>query len=167
SFSEWMRLTDSPTRERSYLEALHSVDEQSLTQYPVLIPELSSAKVLCMEWVEGEAVSTRLTEGSAETVQRLAECVLEQICTISAIDGDFDPDAMVIAPSGRLVVRRANRLLAIPPPLTHSCLKYIAAVLAANAPAAAQTLVKMSYGRPAMHLETRLLDELSNLEPEL
>src|SRR5262249_51704958 len=65
------------------------------------------------------------------------------------------------------VIRRANRLVAIPAPMAHSCLKYISAVLASNAPAAAQALARLSSGQPAMDLETKLLDELSNLEPEL
>ena len=166
-FREWMRLSDSPARERSYLEALHTVREHSLAQYPVLIPDLSTARILCFEWVEGESVASRIAQGSSEAVQRVAECVLEQICTIAAIDGDFDPDSMVTTPTGRLTLRRANRLLAIPAAQTHSCLKYIAAVLASNAPAAAHALVKLSAGQSRMHLETRLLDELSNLEPEL
>lgn len=166
-FREWMRLSDSPARERSYLDALQSVRETSLTQYPILIPELSTANILCTEWVEGEPISARIAQGSSAAVERAAECVLEQICIIAAIDGEFDPDSMVITPSGRLALRRANRLLAIPAPLTHSCLKYISAVLASNAPAAAQTLVRLSVGRSAMNLEARLLDELSNLEPEL
>jgi len=164
-FREWMRLSDSPARERSYLEALHS--ETTLAQYPSLIPELSTVRVLCTEWIEGETLSSRIAQGSAEAVQRAAECALEQICMIAAIDGEFDPDSMVITPAGRLVVRRANRLLAIPAPLTHSCLKYISAVLSSNAPAAAQTLVRLSVGSPALNLEARLLDELSNIEPEL
>jgi hypothetical protein len=64
-------------------------------------------------------------------------------------------------------VRRANRLIALPAPLTHACLKYLAAVLASNAAAAAHSLVLLSSGRPSLHAETKLLDELSNLEPEL
>jgi hypothetical protein len=166
-FREWMRLSDSPARERSYLEALHSIRETTLAQYPILISELSTARVLCTEWVEGETLSSRIAQGSSEAVQRAAECALEQICMVAAIDGEFDPDSMVITPAGRLVVRRANRLLAIPAPLTHSCLKYLSAVLSSNAPAAAQTLVRLTFGSPALNLEARLLDELSNLEPEL
>jgi hypothetical protein len=166
-FREWMRLTDSPARERSYLDAMQAVRENSLAQYPVLIPELSTAKILCTEWVEGEPLSPQIAQGNSAAVKRVAEYVLEQICTIAAIDGDFDPESMALTPSGRLALRRANRLLAIPAPQTHACLKYISAVLASNAPAAAQTLVKLSSGRPGLHLESRLLDELSNLEPEL
>ena len=91
---------------------------------------------------------------------------MEQICTISAIDGDFDPMSMVMTPSGRLAVRRINRMMAIPPSLTHAGLKYISSVLASNAPAAAQRWPTSPAGGPS-NLEARLLDELSNLEPEL
>jgi hypothetical protein len=167
AFRQWMRVSDSHARERSYLEALQAAGESGLVQYPVLIGELSATRVICTEWVEGETVASRVAQGDSQAVRRVAECVLEQICTIAAIDADFDPDSMVITPAGRLAMRRANRLVAIPAPLTQSCLKYIAAVLASNAPAAAQSLVRLSSGRPSLHLETRLLDELSNLEPEL
>jgi hypothetical protein len=166
-FREWMRLSDSPARERSYLAALESVRERTLVQYPVLIPEISTEKLLCFEWVEGETIASSIAHGSAAAVSRVAECVLEQDCSIAAIDGDFDPESMVLTASGKLALRRANRLLAIPPALTNTCLKYISAVLASNAPAAAQMLVKLASNRPILTLEERLLDALSSLEPEL
>ncbi len=167
SFREWMRLSDSPARERSYLAALDGVREKTLVQYPVLIPELSTEKLLCFEWVEGETFASCIAKGSPQAVARVAEAVLEQCCSIAAIDGDFDPEAMLLTASGRLVLRRANRLLAIPPALTNNCLKYVSAVLASNAPAAAQMLVKLASSMPIQSLEERLLDALSSLEPEL
>jgi hypothetical protein len=166
-FREWMRISDSPARERSYLNALESVQERTIAQYPVLIQEISTEKLLCFEWMEGESLASHIAKGSPQAVQRVAECVLEQCCTLAAIDGDFDPETMILTPSGRLAFRRAGRLLAIPPASTHTCLKYISAVLASNAPAAAQTLVKLASGRPVLGLESLLLHELSNLEPEL
>ena len=165
-FREWMRLSDSPARERAYLDALHSVREKTLAQYPVLLPELSTEKVLCFEWVEGESVASLIAKGSPEAVQRLAEYVLEQFCTIAALDGDFDAESMALTPSGRLTLRRANRMVAIPPSLTSASLKYISSVLASNAPSAAHMLAKLSSG-VSSNLEAKLLDELSNLEPEL
>jgi hypothetical protein len=167
SFREWMRLSDSPARERSYLAALDSVRDKTLVQYPVLIPEISTEKLLCFEWIEGESLASLLPQGSPLPVGRAAEGVLEQICSIAAIDGDFDPEAMALTPSGRLALRRANRLLAVPLASSHACLKYISAVLASNAPTAAQMLVKLVSSRSILSLESRLLDELSNLEPEL
>ena len=165
-FREWMRLSDSPARERAYLEALHSIREKTLTQYPVLIPELSTENVLTFEWVEGESVASLIAKGSPQAVHRLAEYVLEQFCTIAALDGDFDAESMTLAPSGRLALRRASRMVAIPPSLTSASLKYVSSVLASNAPSAAHMLARLSGGS-ATNLETRLLDELSNLEPEL
>jgi hypothetical protein len=167
SFREWMRLSDSPARERSYLGALDSVREKTLVQYPVLIPEISTEKLLCFEWVEGETLASCIAKGSPQAVARVAECVLEQCCSTAAIDGDFDLEAMVLTGSGRLALRRANRLIAVPPASTNNCLKYISAVLASNAPAAAQMLVKLASSRPIMSLEQQLLDALSSLEPEL
>ena len=167
AFREWMRLSDSPARERSYLEALDSIREKTLVLYPVLIPEISTEKLLCFDWVEGETLASRVAQGSPQAVSRVAECALEQCCSIAALDGDFDPEAMVLTASGRLALRRANRLLAVPPALTNTCLKYISTVLASNAPAAAQMLVKLASNQPVLSLEQRLLDALSSLEPEL
>jgi len=165
-FREWMRLSDSPARERAYLDALQSIREKTLVLYPFLIPELSTERVLCFEWVEGESVASLLSKGAPQGVQRVAECVLEQFCTIAAVDGDCDPDSMVVSREGRLAVRRINRMVAIPPSLTHAAMKYISSVLASDAPAAAHMLAKLSGGI-ITNLENRLLDELSNLEPEL
>ena len=166
-FREWMRIPDSPARERSYLVALGAMRERTLAQYPVLIPEISTERVLCFEWVDGESVAAGIANGSAEVVGRVAEYVLEQFCSAAAVDADFDTDSMVVTPSGKLALRRANRLLAIPAPLMHAGLKYISAVLASNAPGAAQMLVRLAVGSSNLTLEARLLDELSNLEPEL
>jgi len=166
-FREWMRLSDSPARERSYLAALDSVREKTIVLYPLLIPEISTEKLLCFDWVEGETIASRIAQGSPQAVSRVAECVLEQCCSIAALDGDFDPEAMVLTDSGRLALRRANRLLAVPPALTNTCLKYISAVLASNGPSAAQMLVKLASSQPTLGLEQRLLDALSSLEPEL
>ena len=126
AFREWMRISDSPSRERSYLEALAGMRDRTLAQYPILIPDISTERVLCFEWVDGELVATRIANGSAEVVGRLAEYVLEQFCSVAAVDADFDTESMVMTPSGKLALRRANRLLAVPAPLMHSfCLKYL------------------------------------------
>ena len=167
SFREWMRLTDSPDRERSYLEAVNSARAKTMTQYPVLIPAISSGRVLCLEWVDGATVASLIAAGSAPAAERVAECVLEQICTVSAVDGDFDPESMVVTQAGKLVLRRANRLVSIPPFQTRHSLKYVSGVLASNGAAAAQMLVKLASSRNGLSLENRLRDELSNLEPEL
>jgi hypothetical protein len=167
SFREWMRISDSPQRERSYLDALAAVRDRTLAMYPAVIPEISAGKVLCLEWVEGEPVAGLIIHGSAAAVERVAEYALDQVCAVAAADGDFDPDSLVLTPSGRLALRRANRMVAMPPSATQICLKYISAVLASNAPSAAQMLVKLANGRSNMDLESRLLDALSNIEPEL
>ncbi len=166
-FREWMRLTDTPGRQRSYLEALATLRDRSATRYPAPIKDLSSGRVLCFEWVDGETLASALARGDANAVRLAAETVLEQMCLTATIDADMDPESMVITPDGRLALRRADRLIAVPPALAPACLKYISAVLAANAPAAANLLVKLTVGRTDLPLESQLLDELSNLEPEL
>lgn len=167
SFREWMRLTDSPERERSYLDALALVRDRTIAIYPTVIPDISRGKILCMEWIEGEPIAGLIVHGSTEAVERVAEYALDQVCSVAAADGDFDPESFVLTPKGKLALRRANRLVAVPPSATQICLKYISAVLSSNAPSAAQMLVKLSYGRSNMDLESRLLDALSNIEPEL
>ncbi|MGH9719781.1 MAG: hypothetical protein ACRD8O_06180 [Bryobacteraceae bacterium] len=166
-FRQWMRLTDSPVRERAYLEAFATMRGRTIAEYPVLIPEISTGNLLCFEWIEGEPVAPLIARGSVDAVRKLAECTLEQICTLAALDAELDPDAMVIAKSGKLALRRANRMVAIPPARAGMALKYISAVLAGNAPIAANQLVRLLAGRTGLELESSLLDELSNLELEL
>lgn len=166
-FRQWARLADSLDRERGYLEALATVGSGLLAEYPALIPEISGEHALCFEWIEGEPLAACLARGDRNAVARAAEYVLEQITTVLAIDGDFDPDAMVITPGGRLAVRSVPRMVAIAPSLAGAALKYASAVLSQNAPAAAHLLVKLATGRTDLNLETKLLNELSNLEPEL
>jgi hypothetical protein len=166
-FRQWVRLADSHDRERSYLETLSGMAERTLAAYPRLIPELSTGDLLCWEWAEGEPVSSLLARRSEEAVQKVAEAVLEQVCLLSVVDGEFDPDSMVITPSGRLAVRRANRLIAVPAPLVRSTLRYISAVLAGNSPVAVHLLLKLAGCRSPSATESRLLDELAHLQPEL
>ncbi len=164
-FRAWMQLSSSLGRERSYLESLRQVP--TLVAYPKIMEELCREDVLVFEWVEGDPVSTGITRGNAEDVRQLGECVLEQICIIGAVDGDLDLESMVRTPEGRLAVRNIDRFVPIPAALASSCHKYVSAVLSSDAPGAAHLLVKLSHGRTALHFETKLLDELSNLEPEL
>lgn len=166
-FRQWVRLADSPGRERSYLEALSAMREKILVEYPAVVPEISAEKILCWYWVEGEPVSSRIAHGSPEAAQKMAEAVLEQLCILSVVDGELDPDAMVVTDSGRLALRRANRLMAVPAALVRIALKYVSAVLAGNSPLAAHSLLKLGCGRSPVELESRLLGALSSLQPEL
>lgn len=165
AFRAWMRLSSDLDRERSYIESIASAP--TLVEYPKLVAGLSTREFLVFEWVEGEPLLESLARQSPEAVRRLAECVLEQVCTLAALDADLDPEALVLKPDGRLAVRRVERFLGIPAALAGACLKYVSAVLASDAPTAAHQLVKLAYGRTALHYESRLLDALSNLEPEL
>ncbi len=150
SFREWMRLSDSPARERAYLDALALVRDKTLAIYPTPIPEISRGRIPCMEWIEGEPVAGLIVHGSAAAVEQVAGYALDQVCAVAAADGDFDPESLVLTPAGKLALRRANRLVAMPPSATKICLKYISAVLSSNAPSAAQMLVKLSQ-RPLQH----------------
>lgn len=165
-FRQWIRLADDPGRERSYLEAAAGLAGQIATVYPVPIPEISGARVLSWEWVDGEPLESLFESGDAEAASRLAELVLEQICVLSFLDAGLDT-ASIVSAGGRLVVRQANRLAAIPPPQVRTALRYVSAVLAANSPVAVRALLRLAWGRTAVEHESKMLDELSGLGPEL
>ncbi|MBK9166275.1 MAG: hypothetical protein IPM24_02290 [Bryobacterales bacterium] len=166
-FEEWLALSQAPGRERAYLENLQTLEGRSLALYPQLAPELCGEGVLGWFWQDGQPLSETLPLGTRIAVERAAEAILEQITTVAAVDAELDLDSIVVTPAGTLAFRRVERLVAIPATLVSTALKYVAAVLSANAPNAAHQLVKLTTGRTALHTETRLLDELSNLEPEL
>ena len=165
-FREWLRQAESCITERSYLEVLGRNRSQTLIDYPVLIPEITTDHVLCWPWVEGESLGTR--RGSVEAVTQVAVAVLEQYCSLSIVDADLPLDAMVIRPGAkRLTIRRFNRPVAVPLALVNTGMKYVAAVLEGNASRTAQTLVNLSLGKSTASLESSLLELMSAIEPEL
>lgn len=167
-FREWLRHAESPALERSYLEALGRSRGETLVDYPTLIPEITTDRVLCWPWVEGESVSELVQRGSVDTVTQVAIAVLEQYCSLSIVDADLEPEAMVIpTDSRRLVIRRINRPLSVPPPSVNLGMKYIAAVLEGDASLTVQTLLSMAVGLSSANLETDLLNLMSGIEPEL
>ncbi|MEX2264138.1 MAG: hypothetical protein WD696_19450 [Bryobacteraceae bacterium] len=166
-FKEWVRLGASLERQRNYQRALHGMRSRLAVGYPGVLEEFSAGPVLCYEWLEGEAVSKHLAEGLGDVGRKVAQGLLEQLCIAGIVDGDFDPEAMVVMPDGKLGLRRPSRMIAVPPALTAATLKYISAVLAGNAPAAAHALAKLAATRTAGNLEEELLERLSELEPEL
>jgi len=166
-FEMWLRITDSTSRERSYLETLAGFPQRVVLKYPRPIPELCTTNVLCWPWVDGEPLSRQVGSGSAETVRMLAEGMLEQTCLISVVDADLDLESIVLAKDGQLALRRANRLVAIPAAMARTLLKYISSVLTGNSPYANRQLVRLVMGYVSSPVESRLFDELSNLEPEL
>jgi hypothetical protein len=133
-----------------------------------LIPEITTDRVLCWPWIDGETVSSLIRRGSVETVTQVAVSVLEQWCSLSIVDADIQTDALVMPVGGsRLVVRRLNRPLSVPPPAVNIGMKYIAAVLEGNASMTVQTLLSMAVGQSTANLEADLLDLMSGIEPEL
>ena len=167
-FRQWLRHGDSIALERSYLQVLGRSRGDTAVDYPTLIPELSTDKVLCWPWVEGESAGSLLLRGSVDAVSRLAVAVLEQFCSLSVIDADLQPDAIVMPTGGnRLVIRRIGRALSVPPPAVNVGMKYMAAVLEGNASMTVQTLLTLAAGQSTATLETDLLNRLSGVEPEL
>jgi hypothetical protein len=167
-FREWLRQAESCVTERSYLEVLGRNRNQTLVDYPVLIPEITTDRVLCWPWVEGDSLRSLIGRGSVEAVTQVAVAVLEQYCSLSIVDADLPLDAMVMAPGAkRLTIRRFNRPLTVPLALVNTGMKYVAAVLEGNASRVAQTLVNLSLGKSTASLETSLLELMSAIEPEL
>ncbi len=167
-FREWLRQAESCSTERSYLEVLGRNRDQTLVDYPALIPEITTDQVLCWPWVEGEPLRSLIRCGSVEAVTQVAVAVLEQYCSLSMVDGDLTLDAMVIPTGGtRLTIRRFNRPLAVPLAVVNTGMKYVAAVLEGNASRVAQTLVNLSLGKSTASLESSLLELMSAIEPEL
>src|SRR5205085_2945795 len=97
----------------------------------------------------------------------VAECVTEQLCVLAVADAELDLDALAFGHDGRLVVRRTNRLIPVPRAAVPGVLKYMAAVLKADGPAAAHQLIHLAHSKPKPDLEASLAGRLSNLEPEL
>lgn len=163
----WLGISDSPSRERAYLQTLSAFPMETMVKYPDILPDLCGGDITCWRFVEGEPVDRLLADAKPGVMQRLAEALLEQICLIAVVDADWDLSAIVLTQEGKLALRRANRLVSIPAAMARTTLKYVTAVLAGNSQYANRQLVRMVSGNPSPHMEARLFDELSNLEPEL
>jgi len=167
-FRQWLRQAESCATERSYLEFLGRNPGQTLVDYPLLIPELTTASVLCWPWIQGQPVSSMVRRGSVEAVIQVAVAVLEQYCSLSIIDAELDWDSMVIPRDGeRLAVRRLNRPLAVPPASVTAGMKYVASVLEGNAAMTVQMLLNLALGKSTGGLDSALLGLMSAIEPEL
>ncbi len=166
-FRECIRNGESLVRERSFLEVLSNYRGETLAEYPVLIPELCTPKILCWPAVEGRPVSELIEQGDGNTPVLIASAVLEQFFTLSMVDADLDLNAMIVDRDNHLHFRRLNNPVAVLPGVINTGIKYIAAVLAANAPRSAQTLIRLIVAQPPLDLEKRLMEEFSGVEPEL
>lgn len=167
-FRQWLRNGESMERERSYLEVLGRSRGSTLVDYPELIPEISTNRVLCWPWVEGEPVSAMIQRGVVDAVTKVAEAVLEQYFSLAIVDADLQLDS-IVTPTGanRLTIRQIGRPISVPPPAVNLGMKYVAAVLEGNASMTVQTLLTMAVGQSTADLESELLNLMSGVEPEL
>ena len=165
-FKEWIRLSEPLDRERSYLQALATMRNPTGATYPELIPEICTDRALCWKWVEGESLSAQLARRDKRAASLLAEAVLEQICVLALVDTALDLEHAVVV-DGHLAFRGPLRFSAIPAPRVRAALRYVSAVLSGNSAVSARALLKLAWGPDALTLESRLLDELSHLTPEL
>jgi hypothetical protein len=166
-FQEWIRLGESLTRERSFLKVLAQDRGETLVEYPNLIPEISTSSVLCWPVPEGRPVTELIERGDPRGPVLIASAILEQFYTLSMVDGDLDPGAMIVDAKGRLHVLRLNNPIAVLPSLINTGIKYTAAVVAGDAALSAQTLIRLILSQPPLDLEKSLMDEFSGIEPEL
>jgi len=171
-FRTWLRQCESLAQERRYLlaigaEALETKGQPTLVAYPKLIEEISTPDLLVWPWVEGEPAAEAIARGSIHAVLQIAITVLEQLCSLSLVDGELDLDSMVITNEYRLAIRRLNRPVAVPPTLANTGTKYIASVLAGESTLVVQSLVPLSGVVSSAGREKRMLNALSSVEPEL
>lgn len=170
-FREWVRNGESIERERKFLQVLSRHQGDTLAGYPEPIAELSTNRVLCWPLVEGCPVKELLAKGhfpeSYGVPVLVASAILEQFYSLSMVDADPDPAAMVIDGNQRLHFRRLHSPIAVTPSVINNGIKYMSAVLAGNASVSAQMLIRMMYTRPPLDLEKMLMDEFSGVEPEL
>ncbi len=166
-FRDCIRNGESLVRERSFLEVLSRYRGETLVDYPMLIPELSTAAVLCWPAVEGRKVSELLAQGDSNAPALIASAILEQFFSLSMVDADLDLDAMVVDAENRLHFRRLDNPVAVLPGVINTGIQYVSSVLAGNAPRSAQTLIRLMISQPPLDLEKLLMEEFSGVEPEL
>lgn len=166
-FRDWVRNGESLARERSFLDVLSRHRGETLAEYPLPIPELSTASVLCWYAVEGRSAAELIAQGNAETPVLIASAILEQFYSLSMVDADLELEAMIVDRNNRLHFRRLNNPIAVLPSLVNNGIKYTSAVLAGNASLSAQALIRLVISHPPLDLEKRLVDEFSGVEPEL
>ena len=166
-FREYIRSGESLVRERSFLDVLSNHRGETLTEYPLPIPELCTSTILCWPAVEGRPVSELIAQGNANAPVLIASAILEQFFSLSMVDADLDLDAMIVDQNNRLHFRRLNNPIAILPGVINTGIKYASAVLAGNATRSAQTLIRLMIAQPPLDLEKLLMEEFSGIEPEL
>jgi hypothetical protein len=166
-FREWIRNNESPTRERSLLDALAKYAGETLVEYPRLIPELSTSALLCWREVSGRPVSELIAQGDPQAPVLIASAILEQFYSLSIVASELDLDAMLVGQNNRLHFRWVSGALSVLPNRVTAGIQYATAVVAGDASVAAQKLIGLTISRSSPDLERRLLDEFSGIEPEL
>ena len=166
-FREWLTTGQSLERERAFLTSIEE-SGASAVEYPRVIAEACGRRVLTWKWVDAEPLPELIaSESATAALGKVAECVMEQLCILAVTDTELDLDALAYTPEGKLVVRRAGRLVPVPRAAVPGVLKYVAAVLKTDGPAAAHQLIHLAHSKPKPDLEASLAGRLSNLEPEL
>jgi hypothetical protein len=166
-FEEWVRSGESLARERSFLDVLRQHVGETLVDYPVPIPGLSSTSFMCWYAAEGWSASELIALGDGKVMTLIASAILEQFFSMSMVDADLDPETMIVDQNNRLHFNRLHNPIAVPPSLVNNGIKYTSAVLAGDAFRSAQTLIRLMHSQPPLDLEQRLIDEFSGIEPEL
>lgn len=147
-FREWVRLADDPARERACLDAYGQVAGEAAVRLPAPIPALSAGRVLCWPWVDARPARA-VVGADGDGVVRISEGLLDALLVLSVIDGDLDLEALAVDDHGRLVLRRATRLIPLPPGSAETALEYVSAVVAGDDALAARWLARLAGERHA------------------
>ncbi len=166
-FQQWYRNGESLSHERSFLDVLSHHSGETLAVYPVPISDLSTPALLCWNAAAGRSAKDLITRGDASVSTLIASALIEQYYSLSMVDADPEPDAMIIDRNNQLHFRRFNNPIAVPPARINDAIKYTSAVLAGNASLSAQTLIRLTIAHPPLEFESMLMDEFSGVEPEL
>lgn len=166
-FEEWVYIDGDTSRERAFLDVLSEMRNRTHAEYPALIPEFCTARVLCWHWSEGEAFGPMFGDISPEACRQIAETLLEQISFLSFVDGELDPGAMALSPAGRIIIRRIGRPVSIPVGRSSAILRYMAATLSENSAGAANELIDLAGKVRSPQLVSRLLAAMAQTQPQL
>jgi hypothetical protein len=166
-FEDWLYTVDPPEKEYAFLATISKLHGRTQAQFPCLIPQFSTNRVLCWTWQQGEPLITALQNATPELSQSFAEAMLEQICVLSTVEGVLDVRAMALSPEGRIIVRRITRPLVVPIRRHQAVLRYLAATLSENTPEAAHWLLQLAGRDDAPRERSELLGAIAAMQPNL
>ncbi|MEZ5400187.1 MAG: hypothetical protein R2729_11005 [Bryobacteraceae bacterium] len=164
-FGSWLDAGSAAARRARVLEAVRESPLDGLVVFPAPVPELSSARLVSYEWVDGEGLEERIRVGDAEAIRLFAEAQFELLCLYQIVDADLDPSSMVVTPQGRVAFCFPPRAIPVPPKHRGHAMKYVSCGIAGDTPAAARALLIMADSNDGE--QDGMIDALAAIEPDL